>query len=142
MRWRVNDALIAALVLSAPALAGEVIDLRVGYWAVVYTLPDGSQQKEFSCYTPEGLEEMRFFMSTDEECSIHSGTQARNKWEADAVCGVDEERINMHVVLQAPEPTGYTAVVRYEAEAKPSVTVNVTGQWLQESCDQSEIPIS
>jgi hypothetical protein len=133
---------IAALTLSPPILAGEVIDLRVGYWAVVYTLPDGSQQKGFDCYTQEELEGLRFFISTDENCTLLSGSQTRLKWEGDAVCGEGEQRMKMHVALQAPEPAGYTAVIRYEAEAKPPLTVNATGRWLQESCNISDIPIS
>jgi len=142
MRWRMTGAVIAALMMASSTQAAEVIDLRVGYWAIVFTLPDNSLQKQFDCYTQEELEGLRFFMSTDENCRILSGSQTRTHYEMDAVCGEGDERMKMHVALQAPDPTSYTAAIKYEVEGKPSATVNATGRWLQESCNISDIPIS
>ena len=107
-----------------------------------FTLPDDSLQKQFDCYTQEELEGLRFFMSTDENCKILSGSQTRTHYEMDAVCGEGEERMKMHVALEAADPTSYTAAIRYEVEGKPAATVNATGQWLQESCNISDVPIS
>jgi hypothetical protein len=142
MRWPTTGmGLIAALMLSSSAQAAEVFDLRVGYWEIVWTYPDKSLHKEFTCLTPEELEGMRFFISTQKDCTLSPGSQTRTRYEANAVCGQDAERMKIRWVLEARDRMTFTAAASYVIKGKP-ISAKATGRWLQESCSAPGIPIS
>ena len=141
---RTFELVAAALLigLGASAAAAEVIDLRVGYWESVWTIPGQPTTRELFCLTPEELERMRFFARAPGDCLTTPGRQTRRRYEAVSVCEEDGERMTVRWVLVAPDPMRFEVRATYEVEGATQAASG-SYRWLQESCSAaSKLPNS
>jgi hypothetical protein len=133
MRTTATAAGAVLIVLSASVGGAEVIDLRLGYWQSVWSIPGEPPQREFFCLTPEELERMRFFINVPNGCTTSHGSQTRRHYEATSVCEEDGERMKIRFVVQSPDPMRFDVSAVYEFEGKTQAATG-TYNWLQESC--------
>lgn len=134
-------AAAAALAVAAGSDAAEVIDIRAGYWEVVWTIPGTPTSREFQCITAEEIEGMRFFRTMQKGCDVTGGTQTRTRYEFTAVCVEDGPRATVRGLLVAADPLRFD--LRAQSELRGQ-TVEAKGayRWLQESCTRVGVPIS
>jgi hypothetical protein len=137
----VRLAVATALALSTSAQAVEVIDLRPGYWELVWTYPDKTLHREFRCLEPQELEKMRFFMSPDKDCTLSPGSQTRRRYEALSVCGKGVDQMKLRWVFEAPDRMRFTVKATGSVQGQ-TIAISGTARWLQESCTVRGFPIS
>jgi hypothetical protein len=146
MRWREQlVGLIAAFTMAPAAHAVEPFNMRIGYWELTWQYPGASTPtREFKCLTPEELESLRFFVSTDGDCTIQTGgTQTATRYEIDTLCKIDGGNHIIHYLLEAKEPMSLSVTVSVAVKGETQ-SAHGTGRWLQDSCsvEPSQVPIS